>query len=213
MLHKAGLIEVEESPAAVAAAPIVDETPAPVNEAPPLPPVEGDVEENLPLEKIYADGNVPASPYPAERLLKVLNGLRAMDIGTRKAAILAIDAADDSWKIEDVLLDADRKIKVLEARKQYLTAQTAVADAAARDEIQHRERKQQEAVSAIRQQITELQAMIEREVASATRAKNEAEARAAAAHQACERETARLSAEITHLQEVPNTFGPLAPAS
>src|ERR1700730_4751396 len=131
MLHKAGLIELEDSPAAVVVEPAVDEAPAPVNEAAQLPPAEGDVEENLQREKIYAEGNLPASPYPAERLLKVLNGLRAMDIGTRKAAILAIDAADDSWKIEDVLLDADRKIKALEARKQYLAAQTAAAAAAA----------------------------------------------------------------------------------
>jgi hypothetical protein len=213
MLHKAGLIELEDSPDAVVVPPTVDEAPAPVNEAAQLPAAEGDVEENLPLEKIYAEGNVPASPYPAERLLKVLNGLRAMDIGTRKAAILAIDAADDDWKIEDVLLDADRKIKALEARKQYLAAQTAAADAAASEEIQRRERKQQDAVAAIRQQITELQAMMEREVASATRDKNEAEAKAAAAHQACERETARLNAEIARLQEVPNTFGAKAPAT
>jgi hypothetical protein len=214
MLHKAGLIEVEESPpVAAAAAPSVEEAPAPVNDPPPMPPAEGDVQENVPLERIYADGNVPASPYPAERLLKVLNGLRAMDIGTRRAAILAIDAADDSWKIEDVLLDADRKIKALEARKQYLAAQTAAADAAAKDDIERRERKQQEAVAAIRQQITDMQAMMEREVASATRDKNEAQARAAAAHQACERETARLNAQISHLQEVLDTFGPKALAT
>jgi hypothetical protein len=55
-----------------------------------------------------------------------------------------------------------------------------------------------------------MQAMMEREVASATRDKNEAQARAAAAHQACERETARLNAQISNLQEVPDTFGPKA---
>jgi len=217
VLHKAGLIEVQEQESSRESAvePVVEAaTPAAaVYQTPPMPPADGDIQENLPLEKIYADANVPASPFPAERLLKVLSGLRAMDIGTRKAAILAMDDADDSWKIEDVLLDAGYKIKALQARKQYLAAQVAAADAAAKGEIQQRERKQQEAVAAIRQQITEMQAMMEREVANATRDKNESAARAAAAQQSCSRETARLDAEVTRLQEVSNTFGPQTPTS
>jgi hypothetical protein len=213
VLRKAGLIEIQDAEAAPEPAltePAADPAPAAAEPAPAAPAsagAAGEVEENLPLEQIYADGRVPPSPFPAERLLKVLNGLRAMDVSLRKAAIMAMDAADDNWKIEDVLLDAEHKIKALDARKQFLAAQAQAAADSARTEIQRREQKQQQAVAAIRQQIAEMQALMEREVAGASRDKHEAEARAAAAAQACARESTRLDGEIARLKEIPATFG------
>jgi hypothetical protein len=190
-------------PAAVPPATIAREVAsAPVD----APAVDAEIVEKLPLDDIYAQGNVPASPYPAEKLLRVLGGLRAMDANTRKAAIMAMDAADDSWTIEDVLLDAERKIKAMQERKSLLVAQARAADEQAKSEISAREQKQQQSVAAIRQQMTDLQALMEREVEKATADKNASQARAKTAQEASARESARLDEEINRLSEIPNTF-------
>jgi hypothetical protein len=207
-LKRVGLVEMDDEapaapPAAVQPATVAREVAsAPVD----APAVDAEIVEKLPLDDIYAQGNVPASPYPAEKLLRVLGGLRAMDANTRKAAIMAMDAADDSWTIEDVLLDAERKIKAMQARKSLLVAQARAADEQAKSEISAREQKQQQSVAAIRQQMTDLQALMEREVEKATADKNASQARAKTAQEASARESARLDEEINRLSEIPNTF-------
>jgi hypothetical protein len=207
-LKRVGLVEMDDEvptapPAAVPPATIAREVAsAPVD----APAVDAEIVEKLPLDDIYAQGNVPASPYPAEKLLRVLGGLRAMDANTRKAAIMAMDAADDSWTIEDVLLDAGRKIKAMQERKSLLVAQARAADEQAKSEISAREQKQQQSVAAIRQQMTDLQALMEREVEKATADKNASQARAKTAQEASARESARLDEEINRLSEIPNTF-------
>ena len=75
------------------------------------PDLDGDALEGHAFEDIFAAAGVPVSPYPAEKLLRLLDGLRAMDAGTRKMAVLAMDAADDNWQISDCLSDADLKAK------------------------------------------------------------------------------------------------------
>jgi hypothetical protein len=219
VLHRAGLVQLEDSdsepgpggeqapgskPVSIPAAETV---PAPGA----VPEAHGAAAEDQPLDQIYAEAGVPSSPFPAERMLKVLAGLRAMDINTRRAAVLAIDAADDNWKIEDVLLDTDRKIKALEAHKLFLVQQASDAQASANEEIAARDRKQQEAVAAIRQQMADLQALMEREVANATHDKKDAEARGINAREGAQRESARLDQEITRLREIPSTFPTVSP--
>ena len=77
----------------------------------------------------------------------------------------------------------------------------------ASERVRERERQQQEAVVSVRQQIAELQALMEREVEKATADKAASQAGGRAAQEACARETARLDAEINRLQEIPDTFG------
>jgi hypothetical protein len=211
-LKTIGLVQISDDEAAAAAAESgAQAEPAPEQTDRPQPAAaveaRGEIAEQLPLEQIYAEGEVPPCPYPAEKLLKVLNGLRAMDANTRRAAVTAMDEADDSWAIEDVLLDVERKTKALQARKQMLLAQAQAAQAQASERVHERERQQQEAVVSVRQQIAELQALMEREVEKATADKAAAQAGGRAAQEACARETTRLDAEISRLQEIPDTFG------
>lgn len=211
-LRKVGLVEVEE--------PVVESAPAAGEPAPPEPVDAGPVPaavpteiiEALPFEQIYADGQVPPCAYPAEKVLKVLAGLRAMDLQTRKAAINAIDAADDSWRIEDVILDAERKIKALQSRKQMLSAQTQAAEAEAATSVRDREARQQSALDSVRKQIADLQALMEREVAKATADKAAALAKAQATRVAGARESLRLDQEIERLSEISTTFASPPPA-
>jgi len=210
-LKKVGLVEVEETEVESVLAAGEPASAQPVAAAPPAAGVPTEIVEAMPLEQIYSDGQVPSCPYPAEKLLRVLAGLRAMDLATRKAAINAMDAADDSWRIEDVMLDAERKIKALQTRKQMLVAQTQAAESGAAARVREREAQQQSAVDSVRKQIAELQALMEREIAKATADKAAALAKAQSAREAGSRESMRLDQEIERLREIPATFASPSP--
>lgn len=216
VLQKAGLVEFDEASGladepAEAAAP---DLPPPEDAAPPPPEIlseaESRIQESRAFDALYADRGVPASPFPAEKLLKLLDGLRAMEPATRKAAVLAMDAADDAWTIDDAALDASRKIKALNDTKTLLAQQAASSAAHAHEKLKAREQRQAESVAAIRKQIGDLEALLQREVEKATGEKAALEAQVRAAGEACQRECARIDAEIARLKEVLETFVPPA---
>ena len=174
--------------------------------APTLRAPAGDIAEGRPFDDYYGDGGVGPGPYPAEKLLKVLDGLRQMDVHTRKAAVTAMDAADDGWSIADVVLDAQRKQRVLEDTKVQLAHQ---ADAV-RAEVEQRKAQMTEylkkATETIQEKIRQLEAQLAQEAATISTQRVELDARAAAAAEACHRETRRLQGEIDRLSEITNTF-------
>jgi hypothetical protein len=216
VLQKAGLVEIDEatetaeSPAEAA----VPDLPPPEEAAPPspeiLPEAQSRIQESRAFDALYADRGVPASPFPAEKLLKLLDGLRAMEPATRKAAVLAMDAADDAWTIDDAALDASRKIKALNETKSLLAQQAASSAAHAQEKMKAREQRQAEAVAAIRNQIGDLESLMQREVETGTGEKAALEAQVRAAGEACQRECARIDAEVARLKEVLDTFVPPA---
>jgi hypothetical protein len=213
-LHRLGLVELDEhvaqpspessgSPTDAAAQGTAQTAHIPVPDA--IPP--SDIVEGRPFEEIYQEYQVPPSPFPAEKLLKLLDGLRAMQPEMRRTAVTAMDSADDSWAIDDAVLDAMRKIKALEAAKQGLaqTAQAAVAGAQA--DLEDRERSHQEAVAQIRKQIADLEAMLTREIEGAAKDKADIQAAKRATEEAGLRERMRLDTHIQSLREVPDSFG------
>ena len=132
-LARAKLVELSVDESAVSPSPdeaTTDSPGVPAAEIPisPLPVPEGGIDEGVALDDIFALAGVSPSPFPAEKLLRLLDGLRAMDAATRKTAVLAMDAAEDSWQISDPVLDAQRKIAALEAYKRRLAAQVAAAE-------------------------------------------------------------------------------------
>jgi hypothetical protein len=217
-LEKVGLVETEgqerdaapaaEVPAEAVSAPAPEVLPEPVA----APVAEGPIREQRPFEDIYAEAQVAAGPFPAEKLLKILDGLAALDPGARKAAVLALDAADDSWQLDDALLDAERKIKALDGAKRAVEAQARAELERARGEVEAREQRQQEAVSRVRQQIAELEALLEREVTRATEEKAALNEAARLAKDACGREQARCDAEAARLRRLSEIFAPGASA-
>ena len=210
-LQKVGLVEGNDEaeslpePVTEAAAPEpVAPEPPPV---PALPVPTGPVVEQRPFEAIYAELSVAASPFPAEKLLKILDGLAALEPNSRKAAVLALDAADDSWTIDDSLLDAERKVRALAAARGQLEAQARQVLEQARDDIAARDASQQDATTKVRAQIAELEALLEREVTRATEEKAALESNARSTKEACMREAARLDTEATRLKRVAEMFG------
>lgn len=212
-LEKAGLVRMDTSHDDAAAPP--PPAPAPADDPAAAPPPEASmptIGTPLKLDDIYAKAGVPASLYPAERLLRLIEGLSAMDPGTRLMAIKAMDAADESWTIEDPLADAQTKAQALamHAELLQLNLQALERDTLAR--IETVTAKREKVVGDIRQQMSELDALMNREVARAAQdiAGQEAQLQAAREHTAGQ--LASLSQLGQQLQNLSAQFGaPVAP--
>ena len=226
-LARVGLVELEQEPGTtpVDDSPGLDsdeidrllESEAEAAPAAPRPKVkavplgEGEqMKEGRPFAVLYADAKLPESPFSAEKLLRLLDGLKAMEPAVRQAAVRAMDEADEAWTLDDAVLDAERKTRALtdaaaqlEAKLQA-TVQRAQTDLAARDDYQAK------AAASIRSQIAELEKMLEDELAKVAGEKATIAAQLEAARAACKRETARLHEERARLRQIPEMFAPPA---
>jgi hypothetical protein len=142
--------------------PVVDPVSLPVSTEP-VAPVEEQI--SLSLTDVYAAAGIPVSPYPAEKLLRVLDGLGAMDQGTQKVAIAAMDAADDGWTIDDPIRDAQYKVEALAAHVDRLRAGVEQAETETMEQIGVVKQNGETRVADIRKQIVDLEALMSREIA------------------------------------------------
>ena len=173
-LEKAGLVTREE-PAPEAeielsirdvAAPAADvASPAPGQPASPTAVAEPGVP--LDLQQIYANAGITPALYPAERLLRLVDGLATMDPATRLMAIQAMDAADESWTIADPLNDAAAKVAALSAHDQQLQSELQQIELQTQRTLDAVAARQEQVVGDIRKQIAELEGLVERELARA----------------------------------------------
>ena len=204
-LERAGLI-VEESPSAPASAEAGQTQPsvAPAAEAP-VALRAGATPLNL--AEIYANEGVPAALYPAERLLRLIDGLRAMEESVRLTAIKAMDEADESWTIADPVGDADAKVKALasHAQRLQLGLQQLEQETLARiDEVRAR---QEQAVGAIRKQIADLEALASRELERAEKETAGYNATLSQAKEQTSRELDQIARTSSQLQNLVTRFG------
>ncbi|MBW8316447.1 MAG: methyl-accepting chemotaxis protein [Hydrogenophaga sp.] len=207
-LEKAGLVrmEVPHEDAAPAPPPVTETTAAQPPAAAPVP-----VGAPQKLDEIYAQAGVPASLYPAERLLRLIEGLRAMDPGTRLMAIQAMDAADESWTIADPLADAQTKAQALSMHAELLQLNLQALERDTLARIETMTARRDKVVDDIRRQKSELDALMNREVSRAAQdiAGQEAQLQAAREHTAAQ--LASLSQLGQQLQNLSAQFG--APAT
>jgi hypothetical protein len=163
-LEKAGLVK-NDTPA----------TPPEPEAAKPLSTTQGQEPTELPLtltspngqgldvEAVYAKNGIAPSIYPAERLLRLLDGLGAMDEATRLIAIKAMDAADESWSIQDPLTDAAAKIAALAAHADQLRRNLQIMQEQTQSRTDAIAARADQVVGDIRKQISELEALATRE--------------------------------------------------
>lgn len=210
LLARAKLIELSDSERAPRSPPEKDSPPAeePVAEAslPPPSAAQDQIEEGKPLEDIFALAAVAPSAFPAEKLLRLLDGLRAMDAATRKAAVLAMDAADDNWEIADPVMDAQRKMGALESYKQRLGELIQGAEQNVAAQMAEIKSGLERTTAEIRTQISELERLLEREVTKAAQQTTNLEAGLRATREAAARELRRMDKEIERLAEIPANF-------
>lgn len=181
-----------------------------INVSPDLPPpieyAAADVAEGKSFEDIFKSAQIADSPFPAERLLRLLDGLRAMDAATRKAAVHAMDSADDNWTIDDSVIDAQRKIAALEDYQKALESQLTANQQQVVTEVADLKLAEERAVTEIRKQIAEMEGLLEREIQKTAEQITSLEGGQKTARDTCEREVKRLQTEIERLREIPAQF-------
>lgn len=165
------------------------------------------VREGRPFADVYAAADIGDSPFPAEKMLRVLDGLAAMDPATRKAAVLAMDSADDAWTIDDPLLDADRKTRALQGAQADLSRTLQAAQGRAEADTRSQDEAQAAAVEQIKQSIAELEQEMARVIEEATTRRADIRQQLEATRGAVARETARFAAEVERLALLRRTFG------
>lgn len=216
LLAKANLVELSDEEKVESGIENLDMPSSDQSDVPPAPPEPPPLQnvfppgspiiENRPIEDIYAAAGLPQSPFPAEKLLRLLEGLRTMDAATRKAAVQAMDAADDNWQISDCIDDAKRKVDTLNSYKQLLDAQLQTAEQQSVAQVEDIRSGLEKSTSEIRKQISELEKLLEREISKSAQQTTAIEAGVRAARETVGRESRRIGTEIERLGEITAQF-------
>ena len=207
-LEKAGLVKKDDATAT--RLPEVDDTSL---VEPALTPASPGIElaahaaAPLDLDTIYANAGMVASAYPAERLLRLLDGLSAMDDATRLMAIRAMDAADESWTIDDPLADAAAKVTALAQRAEQLQLHQQQLERDTQSRLSEVSVRQEKVVGDIRKQIAELDALASREIARSAQENAAQEASLQVATERTKQELAELAQASQRLQGLAAQFG------
>jgi len=121
--------------------------------------------EGVSFEEIYAMSGVQNSVFPIEKLIKLLDGLKAMTPEMQKAAISAMDSADDSWTIDDIRSDGNKKIQALHDFKQIKEEEQNAHFIEVENSITSANADNNEIVTNLRTQIADLQLQLDQTVA------------------------------------------------
>lgn len=208
-LEKAGLVKRDDP--ADQTAPEIEinltepSAPSSVASAPATPaPTSG---EPLNLDEIYTAQGVGPAQYPAERLLRLIDGLSAMDETTRQMAIKAMDAADESWTIDDPLADASAKVQALAAHSQSIAANLQQLEQETHAHLDGVTSRQEKVVGDIRQQIAELEGLVARELSRSAQETATWQAKLQAARDQIARDLAEVAQVSQRLQSLSSQFG------
>jgi hypothetical protein len=184
-----------------------DRDPEPPQPPPPRDDGDAQLQLGLPFEEIYRRLGVPRSPYTAEMLLRVVEGLRALPAAQALAAVEAMDAADDRWAVVDVISDADQKARALVTLRDEMQGAIASAEQLHASTSQAIDTALLAAETEISKQIAELEAL--RKEARQTGATERAAALSdlEATRQACAAEADRLDGEVKRLTQVHTFLG------
>ena len=168
------------------------------------------VEEGLSFAEIYARQSVADAQFPVERLLKLIEGLRTLDPATRRAAINAMDIADETWSMAQVLADADAKVAALRGHQRQMQAAADAVVQTNRERVVALESSRDVRLTELRQQMSALEAQIQDAVgttaADVAKLQSESESNKAALL----RETQRIDAHVLNVAELVAQFRPLA---
>ena len=168
------------------------------------------VEEGLTFADIYGRQGVAEAQFPVERLLKLVDGLRALDPTTRRAAITAMDVADETWSMDDVLADADAKMAALRGHQRQMQGAADGVVQANRERVAALESSRDGRLAELRQQIAALEAQIQEAVGSTAADVAKLQSESESNKAALLRETQRIDAHILNLEELVAQFRPPA---
>ena len=163
--------------------------------------------DSINLDEIYSGEGVGPSAYPAERLLRLIDGLKAMDEPTRKMAIAAMDAADESWSINDPLSDAAAKVQALTRYAERLQQSLRQVESETQIRLDAVAARREQVVGDILKQIADLEALASREKERAERESAEQQTSLKAMQDQTAAQIAQLNATIQQFQALTVQFG------
>ena len=197
------------APSAAAPAPAPAPTPAPV--------ADNRLVIGQPLVELYQTYGVPPSPKTAEEILTFLEGLAAMPQTVQNQALQAMDHADPTWTLADVVQDGRNKVDALTKAKGSVDSQVAAANQEAADKVAAQEAYLTDAtktiddqIAALNLQISELQQLLSAEQAQVAERKQEAQASLSGLAEKASTEHQRIDKEIERLSSMVRVFGPMA---
>jgi hypothetical protein len=219
VLEKTGFVRAKDGDADAAdAGPYAAQEPgaAPAADVPPEAAVSAPapVEQQLGigLQQVYERAGVPASTFPAEKLVRLLEGLKTMDEATRRVAVAAMDAADDSWTIEDPIRDAVAKVQALGAHGLALRSGVEQAEAETALMISQVKDREAATVTDIRRQIADLEGLLAREIARSAQEQAELQAAMQVRRDGANRQIEQLDAVAADFKRLIAQFGAAVPA-
>lgn len=168
--------------------------------------VETLIPEGLDIADIYADANIGSSPYSYEKFVKLIDGLAALDDTAKKAALAAMDAADDTWTVGDISNDLAVKRAALVQYQRDIEATVVDLEEKATAAIAETKTQSDERVAAMRAQIAELEQNIQNEFQATGKTIGELHAQLAANKSAGERESQRIGAVVFKMTTVEKTY-------
>ncbi len=188
-----------------AVATVVEEV-APVEPVGQVLPVESVIPEGLDVAEIYAEANIVPSVYPYEKFVKLVDGLAALDDTAKKAAIAAMDAADDTWTAGDIAADLINKRTALVQYQRDIEATVVHLEEQANAAIAETKSASDARVADMRAQISALEQSIQDEFQATGKTIGELHAQLAANKGAGERETQRIGAVVFKMTTVEKTY-------
>jgi len=152
--------------------------------------------EGVELAAIYAEASVPPVSFTIEKLAKLIDGLNQLDAATKKTAVAAMEAADDSWDIASVIADGKAKCAALTAYQDKVSSTERAINAEVTRRLDTNQTDKTARLADIDQQIAALQTQREEAVTEAAHAAASLRAQGTAAADAAERERNRINNAI-----------------
>lgn len=168
--------------------------------------VETIIPEGLDVAEIYADSGVAPSVYPYEKFVKLVDALAALDDSAKKAALSAMDAADDTWTVDDIASDLINKRAALVKYQRDIEATVLHLEEKANMAIADTKMQSDTRVAATRAQIAALEQSIQDEFQATGKTIGELHAQLAANKSAGEREGQRIGAVVFKMTTIEKTY-------
>ena len=154
------------------------------------------------LNEIYEEAAIQPSPYPIERMVRLLDGLKAMPENMRLQAVKAMDLADDTWTIEDSILDGQRKAQAVSNERTRILKQLQARTQHIEEEKQKQSEYLAQMTSEIQQQIADLEQVLEEETKLVATQKAELDAELSATQHAYEETDFALKNRLESIKKV-----------
>jgi hypothetical protein len=152
--------------------------------------------EGIEFTSIYAQAGITAVAFSIEKLAKLVDGLNHLDAATKKTAVAAMDAADDSWDISSVITDGKAKRAALIAYQNSVSSAASTISVEITRRLDANQADKAHRLADFDQQITALQSQREKAITDAASVAATLRAQATAAAEASERERNRISNTI-----------------